>query len=90
MSFSVSIVGKADAIKRRLVKECENLSGQSREELEAVRPALETILDQNVNDETRYVSVLHLEAHGHAEFRDGVKVQGQCTVNVRSIGPLAE
>lgn len=85
MSFSVSCIGRPEAIKRRLAKESENLSGQSKQEFDDVRPALETVLDQNVGD-----AVVHLEAHGHADFVDGVKKFGQCTVNIRKLGTLVE
>jgi hypothetical protein len=91
MSFYVSIVGKPDALKRQLAKEAETLSGQSREEFDAVRPALEAIIDQNVSDPSvAGPSVLRVQANGHATFINGVKTSGQCTVHVESIGPLAE
>lgn len=89
MSFSVSFVGKPDALKRALAAESERLTGQSKEEFDAVKPAIETILDQNVNlggDP----SVFRVDANGHANFKDGVKQYGNCVVNVQRVGILVE
>jgi len=89
MSFSVSFIGKPDAIKNALAKESDRLTGQSKEEFDAVKPAIETILDQNVNlggDP----SVFQVEANGHANFTDGVKQYGNCSVKVARIGVLVE
>lgn len=95
MSFSVTCIGKPEAIKRKLAEESERLMGQSREEFDAVRPALDTILDQNVGN-----GVVRLDVNGHATFSsgdnpDGVspgrsKTYGTCTVNVSVLGQLAE
>lgn len=86
MSFSVSIIGKPDAIKRRLAAESERLSGQSKTEFDAVKPALETILDQQVGN-----GVVHLSANGHASvLPDGTKTYGSCSVDVKVLGQIAE
>lgn len=85
MSFSVSFVGKPDAIKRKLAAESERLTGQSKAEFDAVRPALETILDQNVGD-----GVVQLNANGHASFTNDIKNYGNCNVEIRMLGKLAE
>lgn len=89
MSFSVSFIGKPDAIKNALAKESDRLTGQSKDEFDAVKPAIEAILDQNMNlggDP----SVLQVEANGHAKFLDGVKQYGNCSVKVARIGILVE
>lgn len=95
MSFSVSFVGKPDAIKRKLAEQSANLSGQSKEEFDAVVPALEKVLDQNVGN-----GVLLLNANGHASFSESpatestppsrMKTYGQCSVEVRTLGQIAE
>lgn len=85
MSFSVSIIGKPDAIKRELAKESERLSGQSKVEFDAVRPALENVLDQNVGN-----VVLSLHANGHASFTGDMKTSGSCSVDVKTLGQIAE
>lgn len=89
MSFSVSFIGKPDAIKNALAKESDRLTGQSKEEFDAVKPAIETIVDQNVTG-VGDQAVLHVEANGHANFTDGVKQYGSCQVKVSRIGVLAE
>lgn len=72
--------------KRKLVEESERLSGQSKDEFDAVRPAIETILDQQVGN-----GVIHVKANGHATFTDGKKTYGNCSVDVNPMGAqLAE
>jgi hypothetical protein len=85
MSFSVTFVGKPDAVKRKLAEQSGQLSGQSKAEFDAVRPALETILDQNVGN-----GVVRLDASGHASFDGETKTYGQCTVSVSVLGQIAE
>lgn len=85
MSFSVTYIGRPDAIKRRLATHSEELTGQSKEEFDAVLPSMNRILDQNVGG-----SALRLEANGHASFADGKKTYGACQVSISILGPLAE
>jgi hypothetical protein len=85
MSFSISVIGKPDAVKRKLAEHSANLSGQSKSEFDAVRPALETVLDQNVSN-----GAVMLSASGHATFQDGVKTYGNCIVEVKVLGQIAE
>lgn len=86
MSFSVSYIGKPDAIKKKLVEESARLTGQSKVEFDAVKPSLDTILDQNVAN-----GVVRLDANGHATFDKDVKKFGSCSVTVSSLGSqLAE
>lgn len=85
MSFSISLIGKPEAIKRKLEEESQRLTDQSKEEFDAVKPALETILDQQVAN-----GVIHLTANGHATFADGVKTYGSCGVEVKTLGQLVE
>ena len=86
MSFSVTFFGKPDAIKRKLAEESAKLTSQSKTEFDAVLPALETILDQQVGDG----KVVRLSANGHATFADGVKTYGNCNVEVSQLGQIAE
>ena len=85
MSFSITVVGKPDAVKRRLQAHSTELSGQSKEEFDAVLPSLETVLNQNVGN-----GVVRLDANGHASFTNGAKTYGQCSVSVSTLGQLAE
>jgi hypothetical protein len=80
MSFSVSYVGKPDAIKRKLAEDSDRLTDQSKVEFDAVKPALETILDQQVGN-----GLIHLSASGHATFTNGVKTYGNCNVDVKPL-----
>lgn len=89
MSFSVSFIGKPDAIKRKLNEESERLTEQSKAEFDAIKPALETLLDQQVNN-----GVVHLSANGHATFAKAdpaaEKTYGSCGVEIKTLGQLAE
>lgn len=86
MSFSVQVVGKPDAIKRTLDAESARLTGQSKEEFDAVRPALDTILDQQVAN-----GIVQLNANGHASFSNGEKTFGNVQVEIKPLGyQLAE
>lgn len=83
MSFYVDYIGTPDKIKDKLAEHAETLTGQSKEEFEAARPAINTILDQNVNN-----GVVRLTANGHAtiDTTTGVKTYGQCTVDLKPLG----
>lgn len=85
MSWSVMLIGKPEAIKRALVENSERLTGQSKTEFDAVKPALDTILDQEVEN-----GVIQLTANGHANVTDGVKTYGNCGVEVKVLGQLVE
>lgn len=86
MSFSVTFIGKPEAIKRKLAEESAKLTSQSKTEFDAILPALETILDQQVGDG----KAVRLSANGHATFTDGVKTYGNCNVEVTQLGQIAE
>ncbi len=81
MSFGVSFIGNPEAIKRKLDETSASLTGQSKEEFDAVKPALDTLLDQQVGN-----GVIQLNANGHASFTDGAKTYGNCTVEVKPLG----
>lgn len=87
MSFSISRIGTPGAIKRSLDKESGNLTGQSKQEFDAIKPALESILDQQVAN-----GAIQLDANGHASFNSaGDKTYGNCNVAIRALGAqLAE
>lgn len=100
MSWGIAIIGRPEAVKRRLAEYAVTLVGQSKEEFEAVKPALDTLLDQNVAN-----GAVLLEASGHASFAaptstvdaagtpvvvPGLKVFGNCQVSLKVIGQFAE
>lgn len=83
MSFGVSYIGTPAGIKKALEIESERLADQSKAEFDAVKPALETILDQQVGN-----GVIHLVANGHAVIANGAKTYGSCTVEVKPLGGI--
>lgn len=85
MSYSVTFIGKPEAVKRALDKTSNELTGQSKEEFDAVKPALETIMDQQVGN-----GIIKLNAYGHANIADGKKTFGNCGVEIAPIGMLVE
>lgn len=77
MSWSVSFIGKPDAVSRELDAESGRLSGPSKDEFDAVKPSLQTLVAQNIG-----ASIVQLTASGHASFTDGQKVNGNCSVKL--------
>jgi hypothetical protein len=88
MSWSNSWIGKPAAIKAGLARYGKTLTEASQREFEAVRPALETLLDQNGNKEGD--PVLHLDASGHGYTVNGERQYSQCSVSLRTLGLLTE
>ncbi len=80
MSFSVSYIGKPDAIKRALDQDSARLTAESKAEFDAVKPALDTLLDQQVGP-----GAIQLSAYGHANLTNGVKTYGTCSVELKPL-----
>ncbi len=84
MSFAINVVGTPEGLKRALAEYSERQTEPSKTEFDAVKPAIETVIDQNVPFEGHQV-LLHVEASGHASFVDGVKKYGTARINVRQL-----
>lgn len=78
MSFRVQFSGTPEQIKEHLASEEAALSGQSQKEFREVRPALETLLAQNVGG-----GKLTLVASGHATFENEQRKTGTVRVELR-------
>lgn len=89
MSWSISGIGKVEALKRLLQKNSEQLTGQSKTEFDEARPHIEALLDQNVNG-AYPAFAMKLEANGHGSFEGGKKTYGSCQVTLLSMGQLIE
>jgi hypothetical protein len=93
MSYLVTFIGKPEAIKRKLAETSSQLTGGSKDEFDAVRPALETVLDLNVGQ-----GIVRLEASGHAgSYRaagappDSEPIHhSNCQVHITVLGQIAE
>jgi hypothetical protein len=85
MSWSINVIGKPEAVKRALARQSEQLTGQSKEEFDAAKPAIETLLDQNIEN-----GVVQLDANGHASLADGAKTYGTCSVSLKTLGQIVE
>lgn len=88
MSFSVNLIGKPEAIKRKLAEESERLTGQGKVEFDAVKPALDILLDQQVNN-----GIVQLNCNGHATTTGDdqhLKTYGSCSVELKTLGQLTE
>jgi hypothetical protein len=77
MSYSVTFKGTPEEIKAKLAETSASLTDQSKVEFDAVKPALETILDQEQGN-----GLVLLEAYGHASFTDGQRTSSNCRVNI--------
>lgn len=76
MSWNVQMAGKPEAVHKALETYGDTLTGQSREEFEEARPALQTLVAANVSPNV----VVKLNASGHATLQDGKKTYGSCSV----------
>jgi len=79
MSWSMNCIGTAAAIKAELARQSAQLTGQSKVEFDEAKPAIETILSQNVGQGP---ALLSFEGNGHANFTDGVRTYGTCSIKV--------
>lgn len=78
MSFSISTRGTPEAVKAAIQAESDRLTEQSKAEFDAIKPALETLVDQQVGN-----GLVDLQANGHATFTDGQKTYGNVSVSVK-------
>ena len=85
MSWSITKVGKPEALTRAVDKEVEIYSGQSKEEFVAVAPHLKGLLDSCDGEQ-----VMSLVASGHATFVNGQRTYAYLDVAIKQLGALAE
>lgn len=74
MSWSLSVIGTPDAVKRALADYSDALAGPSKQEFDEAKPALETLVGQNVGTQA-----VKLVASGHASFEGDQKTSGNCS-----------
>ncbi len=100
MSWSFSAVGKPDAVKRAIESSPNNTyTGQSRDEWDAIKPALLALVEANQGN------VVRLSANGSAAFevrtvkadsegtpidQERVRTSGQCTCTLESLYGFVE
>lgn len=77
MSYSITVKGTPEEIKAKLTEQSATLTDQSKQEFDAVKPALDLILDQQQGN-----GLVLLEAYGHASFVEGQRTFSNCRVNV--------
>lgn len=86
MSWSFYGLGKPAALKREVTRQCEGMSAScSRREMEAVLPALQTLLDNAPSN-----TVMNLAASGHGYEKDGVIEPQGLSLDLKAIGILVE
>ena len=91
MSYAISVIGTIDGIKRTIEEHSARLTDQSKRELDDVKPALFSILDQNVGSYSGTERVFAFDANGHASIdANGVKTYGNGTVSLKELGSLAK
>ena len=87
MSWSVSIIGKPDAVIGELERESTRLSGQSKVEFDAAKPHLIGLVRENFKHpdaNPHYLDpTLHLEASGSGSFDvAGTQLHRTCSAKV--------
>lgn len=89
MSWSVSIIGKPEAVVAELEKESERMSGQSKVEFDSAKPHLAGLVRENFKKpgSTAWLGepFVHLEANGSGCSEGGEQTARQCSATVRSI-----
>ncbi len=78
MSWSISLIGKSDAVIAAIEEESTKLSGQSRTEFDGIKEHLKGLVAANSGQ----YAIVRLEANGHAAFDDGSKTYSTCTVTL--------
>ena len=82
MSWSAYFVGSPDKIIEALKKQSEQLTGQSKEEFDAVLPHISGLLELNKN--VKATPALRLSASGHGYNGEYNHVQ----VNIENVGAV--
>ena len=83
MSWSLTFIGNPSKVSDALFEFGEKLDGYSKEEYDAVAPALIALVSQNFG--TTYVPTIKISASGHGYATDGVVQQRQCVVSIEVI-----
>lgn len=85
MSWSWSGIGKPSKVKQAVGQYGETLTGMSKDEFDAVRPALDAVLDANTDDHA-----VSLSASGHGWKEGDVLKHSTCQIDLRNVGQLIE
>lgn len=80
MSWSISVVGRPDAIVSALKNESDRLTAASKAEFDEALPHLVALLRQNYNKNGD--PVLELTANGHGVIKTGTGEREYCSCNV--------
>lgn len=81
MSWSVTLFGTPEGVKKALDEEGEKMSGQSKEEFLEAKPHLQGLLSQCVGQNSN----VQLTANGHATFENGTKTYGAVQVKLDTL-----
>jgi hypothetical protein len=87
MSWSNSWIGRRKGIKAAIAEFGARLTGNSKTEFDAARPAIEALVDLNTNTEGD--PVVLVEANGHAYHDADGKGYSQTQVTIKALGALA-
>jgi hypothetical protein len=84
MTWSVSFIGKPEAVVGALEKESDKLTGQCKVEFDAAKPLLVGLVKENFAAEgSGYTQgMIRLEASGSGACRDGKQLQRSCQVKL--------
>lgn len=82
MSWSNRWIGRPSVVSQAIDRYSEVLSGNSKEEFDAVRPALKQAVEANSDE-----AVIELDANGHA-YTSGERRVAAFQMHLRNIGTL--
>lgn len=85
MSWSVNVIGRPEAVVKKLDEMETTMSGQSLAEYQEAKPHLQGLVSQIVTTREGWGALVQVEANGHASFQDGKKTSGNVQVK---IGPF--
>lgn len=83
MSWSLTLVGTPDKFPKAFDDFSAGLTGDSKAEFDAARPALETLVGLNVNKATP--QAVRLSANGHAYKNNGELAYSSCSVDLKPL-----
>lgn len=87
MSWSVSFLGKPEAVAAALERESEKHTGQSKVEYDDAKPHLVALVRQNFADPAGpyQTPLIKFEACGSGCVQNGQQVQRSCTVKIEPL-----
>ena len=86
MSWSISVIGTPENVIKYIEKESGRLTGDSKEEFDAAKPNIISLINMNYN--TSYPQMaIEVTANGHRYTSDYQKY-GTCSISIKQAGSV--